>query len=364
LDPSHNSATSQNPPAARHCAVLFASAGQALFRPSHASATSQTPAEARHSAVLLASAGHALLTPSQASATSQMPPDARHSDVSFASAGQVSLEPSHTSATSQTPPEARHSAVLWHPPPAGVAGSIAHFRQVARAGRGAAGGRALGIRRTVVADAVARLCEVAGADRGAALGRALAVRGQALFVPSQMSATSQTPAEPRHCAVLLPSAGHVLLVPVQLSATSQMPPEARHSVLAEATTSAGQVSLTAVAHFRDIADADRARHVDVLFASAGQGCSRRRTTPRGRRHRRGAALGGLFASPGQALLEPVQVSCGSQTPPEPRHTVLLEAKLSAGQVLLLPGQTSATSQMPPPSRAGRRALAVHRAGRA
>ena len=48
-------------------------------------------------------------------------------------------------------------------------------------------------------------------------------RGQALLTPSQFSATSQTPAEPRHTAELLASAGQVALEPVQVSAGSQTP---------------------------------------------------------------------------------------------------------------------------------------------
>src|SRR4051812_49440909 len=41
----------------------------------------------------------------------------------------------------------------------------------------------------------------------------LASVGQALLMPSQDSARSQTPAAARHCAVLLVSAGQLLLTP-------------------------------------------------------------------------------------------------------------------------------------------------------
>ena len=44
-------------------AVLFASAGHVVLAPSHVSATSQAPAAARQGAVLLASAGQAALEP-------------------------------------------------------------------------------------------------------------------------------------------------------------------------------------------------------------------------------------------------------------------------------------------------------------
>jgi len=46
--PSQLSAESHTPVDARHCAVLFASAGQAPLVPVQLSAVSQTPAEARH----------------------------------------------------------------------------------------------------------------------------------------------------------------------------------------------------------------------------------------------------------------------------------------------------------------------------
>src|SRR5436190_1599862 len=54
----------------------------------------------------------------------------------------------------------------------------------------------------------------------------------------------------------------------------------------------------------------------------------------------------MRSSAGHALLAPVQFSCTSQIPAEPRQTVVLEAKLSAGHELLVPVQFSATSQTP------------------
>ena len=55
--------------------------------------------------------------------------------------------------------------------------------------------------------------------------------GQVLLTPLQLSATSQTPAEPRHTAVDFASAGQLALEPEQNSAGSQTPPEARHWLL-------------------------------------------------------------------------------------------------------------------------------------
>src|SRR4029077_17799567 len=54
----------------------------------------------------------------------------------------------------------------------------------------------------------------------------------------------------------------------------------------------------------------------------------------------------LFASAGQSTLDPVQLSAGSQTPPEGRHSVPAGTSASAGQSLLTPSQDSATSQTP------------------
>src|SRR5437588_722969 len=55
---------------------------------------------------------------------------------------------------------------------------------------------------------------------------------------------------------------------------------------------------------------------------------------------------GLFASAGQATLEPSQVSVRSQTPAELRHTVPDGTTMSAGQSSFTPSQLSSTSQMP------------------
>ncbi len=43
---------------------------------------------------------------------------------------------------------------------------------------------------------------------------------------------------------------------------------------------------------------------------------------------------------------PVQLSAGSQTPADPRHSVPAATNVSAGQSLFTPSQDSATSQMP------------------
>src|SRR6187549_2573227 len=67
--------------------------------------------------------------------------------------------------------------------------------------------------------------------------------GQALPTPSQLSATSQTPVEARHCAVLLASLGQNFDDPSHASVRSQTPAEARQVVPFGSTASAGQVRL-------------------------------------------------------------------------------------------------------------------------
>src|SRR5262249_7976058 len=54
--------------------------------------------------------------------------------------------------------------------------------------------------------------------------------GQSSLAPSQLSATSQSPAVTRHSAVLLRSAGQSALVPSHDSGRSQSPAADRHTV--------------------------------------------------------------------------------------------------------------------------------------
>src|SRR5207249_5367912 len=54
--------------------------------------------------------------------------------------------------------------------------------------------------------------------------------GRVSLTPSQLSATSQSPAAARQTAMLLASGGHAALAPSQVSATSQSPAAARQTV--------------------------------------------------------------------------------------------------------------------------------------
>ena len=204
--------------------------------------------------------------------------------------------------------------------------------------------------------------------------------------PSQLSATSQTPADARHRAVLFASAGQSSPTPSQLSARSQTPAEARHCAVLFA--SAGQSSPTPSQLSARSQTPAEARHCAVLFASAGQSSptpsqlsARSQTPGRGAALRRAlrigrtvvadavAALGQvadtrptarhtavLFASAGQSSLTPSQLSARSQTPAEARHSAVLLA--SAGQSSSMPSQVSARSQTPAEARQTRRALRI------
>src|SRR5438093_317154 len=61
-------------------------------------------------------------------------------------------------------------------------------------------------------------------------------------------------------------------------------------------------------------------------------------------------VAGCFASVGQVVLDPSQVSALSQTSTAARHTVSAVLTASAGQLPLLPGQVSATSHTPAAAR--------------
>ena len=86
--------------------------------------------------------------------------------------------------------------------------------------------------------------------------------GQLAPVPVQLSATSHSPAEARHCVVMeaKPSAGQALLLPVQYSATSQLPAEARHAVVLGCLVSAGHVAVLPVQYSATSHTPPEARH--------------------------------------------------------------------------------------------------------
>jgi len=122
--------------------------------------------------------------------------------------------------------------------------------------------------------------------------------------------------------VLLASAGQAALAPSQLSATSHTPAEARHSTVAGWTASAGQAALTPSQLSATSHGPAAARHSAVLFTSAGQ-----------------------------AALVPVQVSATSQAPAAARQTVPLLAGSGGWMQRPLASQLSAVQPLPSPAHA-------------
>src|ERR671937_434800 len=94
--------------------------------------------------------------------------------------------------------------------------------------------------------------------------------GHAALSPVQDSATSQTPAEARHCVVLFASAGHCVFTPLQVSVMSHAPAEARQTNPFGRFVSVGQLSPSPVHVSATSHGPADARHCAVLFVSAGQ----------------------------------------------------------------------------------------------
>src|SRR5439155_1324713 len=119
----------------------------------------------------------------------------------------------------------------------------------------------------------------------------------------------------------LPSAGQLVLVPVHVSVWSHSPAGGRHTAPA-VPAGCWQVLL-------------EPSHSSPLhgFPSSVQ-----------------AVPAALFASAGHAADDPVQLSAGSHSPADPRHTTKLGSNMSAGQVVLVPVQFSSTSQAPAAAR--------------
>jgi hypothetical protein len=185
--------------------------------------------------------------------------------------------------------------------------------------------------------------------------------GQVSLTPSHDSATSHTPTEARHCAVLLASLGQNFDDPSHASVRSQTPAEARQVVPFGSTASAGQVRFVAVAGLGHVADlthrrgtADRAARLHriggqvLLVPSQKSGMSQTSPTVVAR-HR---VLAGSTSSAGQLTPVPVHDSGMSHTSPtlDARHTVVAGSKPSLGQLAVEPSQASAASHGPATAR--------------
>src|SRR5436309_1837528 len=150
--------------------------------------------------------------------------------------------------------------------------------------------------------------------------------GQAVLVPVQLSATSHSPATARHTVPAFPAGCvHVALVPLHTSVVHTLPSSV-HVVPLALRTSGGQAVLvpsqiSATSHSPAAA---RQTEPAVLMASAGQvaldpvqfsAASHRSTAARQ------TVADDLTASVGQVALEPVQLSARSHSLSAARHTV-------------------------------------------
>src|SRR5262249_29836691 len=200
--------------------------------------------------MLLLSAGHLMLEPVQVSARSQAPAEGRQTVVLGASTsgGQVVPEPVQNSGTSHTSP-------------------MVEARQLVEGGVKMGSGQWW--------PTASKLSAAARVPTDARLGAVLlASAGQVLFIPSQKSARSHTPADGRQSVVLALtiSGGQAALLPVQNSSMSHTSPvvAARQLVEEGLKASVGQSSLTPSHDSARSQFPAAARQTAVLLASAGQ----------------------------------------------------------------------------------------------
>src|SRR5206468_3866023 len=150
--------------------------------------------------------------------------------------------------------------------------------------------------------------------------------GQDVPTPSQVSATSHSPAAARQTAPadLTALAGHVTLDPVQFSAASHRSTAARQTVLEGWKPSDGQVVLVPVQVSATSQTPADVRHTAPAFPA---GCVHVALVPSHTSVVQGLPSSGhvvpaeLRASFGQVAADPVHVSAGSHTPAEARHVV-------------------------------------------
>jgi hypothetical protein len=185
-------------------AVTFASVGHAAELPVQLSATSHTPAAARHTVALdrKASVGHAVLLPVHVSATSHGPAAAR----------QV------------VPALPARCEQMWSLLQVSVVHGFPSSVQAYPVGRFASAGHA-----TFVPSHVSATSQSFAAARHTVPALTFASAGHAAELPVQLSARSHTPAAARHTVALdrKASVGHAVLLPVHVSATSHGPAAAR-----------------------------------------------------------------------------------------------------------------------------------------
>src|SRR5439155_1221979 len=249
--------------------------------------------------VFFASAGHAPpAVPGQFSATSHSPPAVRHTKLldCTTSAGQLALVRAHTSSRSPSSPEpARQSAFPTRRSCELETLMPSHWSSVQ------------GLPSEVHAVPLVFFASAAHAPPA---------------VPGQFSATSHSPAAPRHTKLLdcTTSAGQLALVPVHTSSGSQASPEPARQDRQGFPAGCWQATLGPSDWSTLLGFPPEVHPVPLVF----------------------------FASAGHAPpAVPGQFSATSHSPPAVRHTKLLDCTTSAGQLVLVPVHTSSGSQASP-----------------
>src|SRR5439155_371174 len=177
--------------------------------------------------------------------------------------------------------------------------------------------------------------------------------GQVVPEPVQVSTSSQGPAAARHTAPALPPGCWQLSLLPSHSSRLHGFPSLVQAVPAGCFASAGQTVLEPVQVSARSHSPAVGRHVAPAFPA---GCWHASLEPS-----QASVLHGLpssvqlvpvalFASAGQLGPAPVHNSAGSHSPAAPRQTTKLGSNMSVGQVLLVPVQVSSTSHGPADAR--------------
>jgi hypothetical protein len=330
-DPSQFSAESQSPAGMRQTVVdaNLTSAGQVAEAPVQASSRSHTPALARHAVPALpAGCVHVLELPLQTSRVHTLPSSAQTVLIACnPSLGQLSELPSQLSAASHAPLAARHSVPAITLASAGqlvdTPLQLSAVSQTPATPRQTVPALPAGCVHALDAPShTSRVHTLPSSVQTLALARRTSL-GQAMELPSQLSAASHSPFAGRHTlpAVTLASDGQLVDAPVQLSAASHAPAAARHW---DPALPAGCVQVLA-----------EPLHVSVVQAlpSSGQ-----------------AAPFDFRASIGHALALPSQVSAVSHVSTAARQDVPATSFASVGHVADEPLHESAASQSPDAAR--------------
>ena len=177
--------------------------------------------------------------------------------------------------------------------------------------------------------------------------------GQLVLVPVHVSTSSQMSAAGRHTVPAFPAGCWQASLDPSHSSVLHGLPSSVHAVPAGVLASAGQAVLVPVQFSCGSHSPAEARQRAPLFPA---GCWQKLLEPSHSSVLHGlpssvqAVPAGLFASAGQLAEDPVQFSAGSHSPPEGRQVVVAGSNASAGHVVLVPVQFSSTSHGPAAAR--------------